>query len=284
MGYCLPMSGVDAELAAAYGAARLRWPTLDLPEAIFRGALLARLRSGEGPEAVRAMHAAELYLACACAEGSAEAARLLDEHYLSALRGSLLRVDAAPEFCAEALQLLRQKLLVRQEGTPPRIATYNGRSPLGAWLRAAAVRTALNLRRDRGRAAAPLRPLDEADGLAVSDPELAYIQAEHRLAVKEALAAAVSTLSQRQRTLLRLHLVEGLGIDPLSAIYGAHRATVARWIAAARAALLQELGRALSQQKGVGAAELGVFLGAIGSRLELSLSRLLRDESSAGAP
>jgi RNA polymerase sigma-70 factor (ECF subfamily) len=276
------MTGLEAELAGALRAGRLRWPALAVPEELFRQAVLERLPPGAPAEAVRALHAADLFLVCACLTGQDAAAQAFDDAYLSQLRGSLMRIDAAPEFAAEALQLLRQKLLVAQPGVGPRIGGYNGRSPLLAWLRAAAVRTALNLKRDRRRAAAPLRALDEAEVLADSDPELAYIRGQHRAALKEALALGITTLSQRQRALLRLHVIEGLSIDRLAVIYGAHRATLARWIAQARAALLQEVARTLSQRQGISAEELAGFLGALGSRLDLSLSRLLRDSAPAG--
>ena len=36
------------------------------------------------------------------------------------------------------------------------------------------------------------------------------------------------------RTVLRLHVIEGVTLDGLAVAYGAHRATVARWLASAR--------------------------------------------------
>ena len=44
-------------------------------------------------------------------------------------------------------QRLRERLFVGSDGEPARLASYSGRGPLGTWVRIAAIRLALNLRR-----------------------------------------------------------------------------------------------------------------------------------------
>src|SRR5437660_1544495 len=57
--------------------------------------------------------------------------------------------DRDPAFADEALQVVREHLLVAKDGAPGRIAEYRGEGPLEGWLRVAAVRAALRLQRQR---------------------------------------------------------------------------------------------------------------------------------------
>ena len=59
---------------------------------------------------------------------------------------ALTRLGREPMFVDEVRQVLRTKLLVG-DGAPPKIADYSGRGPLDGWVRAAAVRAAIDLKR-----------------------------------------------------------------------------------------------------------------------------------------
>jgi RNA polymerase sigma-70 factor (ECF subfamily) len=56
----------------------------------------------------------------------------------------------------------------------------------------------------------------------------------YRRVVDAALRRAVEQLTERDRTLLRSRYSSELDLDQLSALYGVHRATVARWLAHAK--------------------------------------------------
>lgn len=75
--------------------------------------------------------------------------------------------------------------------------------------------------------------------------------------------------------LLRQHHLDGLTVAALGRIHGVHKATVARWIEAARAAVLSGIRRHLRQAAGLGESELDSALALVGSQLDLSLSRHL---------
>ncbi len=74
--------------------------------------------------------------------------------------------------------------------------------------------------------------------------------------------------------MLRGHFVGGLTIDDLAGRYGVHRATAARWIAAARDRLLVATRRAAAARLESTDAEVDSLMHLVASQLEFSLSRL----------
>jgi RNA polymerase sigma-70 factor (ECF subfamily) len=137
------------------------------------------------------------------------------------------------------------------------------------------IRAALDLR----RSAKPDAACEEetlADVAAPGDDvELSLIKAHYRKEFKEAFAVALETLSSRERSVLRLHLLDGLNIEQIGALYKAHRATVARWIAGSRKKLDSATREALAVKLKLGEQELASLVGLVQSQLEVSLSRLL---------
>src|SRR5207302_1874635 len=121
----------------------------------------------------------------------------------------------SPAFLDDVKQVVLTHLFVATGAAPPKIVEYRGRAPLGAWLRTVAVRTALNMRRNKGeKEHAEID--DERLGVA-TDPELGYLRARYKEDLETSIAAAIQKLEPRERTLLRLHLIDGLGVDVLGA-------------------------------------------------------------------
>src|SRR5262249_26812555 len=142
---------VDAALDAIVVAAQRAWPEVALDGARFVRHIAERLPAQVAlPEALAGLHANDLYVACACADGNAAAVAIFEREYLARVVASAARVNRSPDFVDEVRQRLRERLLV---GAAPRIADYNGSGPLAGWVRVAVIRTALNLRRDEGVAA-----------------------------------------------------------------------------------------------------------------------------------
>jgi RNA polymerase sigma-70 factor (ECF subfamily) len=96
-----------------------------------------------------------------------------------------------------------------------------------------------------------------------------------RDAFREAFERGVMSLTARDRNLLRLHLLGGVTLEKLAAMYDVHRATIVRWLAAARAAVLEETRRGLGAELGLGASELESLMVAVQSRLDVSVERML---------
>ena len=254
-------------LDALLARARTAFPEVPLDAEAFVAWLAPR-----ADRALPALPVEELFLAWACARGDPAATRALDTHYLARLGPTVGRVDPSPDFLDEVLQQLREKLLV---GPSPRIATYDGAGPLMSWLRAAAVRTALNARRPGAREVAADDEALEALPLAGPDPELAAVRGQHRAVFSEAFRAALATLTPRERNLLRLQALDGLSLSAIGEMYGVNKSTVSRWLAHAHEALLAATREGLAQRLALDPAALDSLLKAMRSSLDLSVARLL---------
>lgn len=267
-------SDLDAALAEALAAGRAAWPDLALDPHDFIAHLTARLPEGPDPgAAVRALHAADLYLACACARGDARALAWFDEHFLSAVGRAWGGRHRLAHLADEVRQALRVRLLVSDGGGPPRIAGYSGRGPLGAWVRMAATRLGLDLvRRERPEARGDDELLLEARE---DDPELQYLKTRYAAELNEALQTTLAALSARTASVLRLHYQEGMTVDAIGTMYRVSGRTVQRWLAEARRTILDETRRLLGERLGLTDSRLDSLIGLVRSRLDISLSQYL---------
>jgi RNA polymerase sigma-70 factor (ECF subfamily) len=242
-------------------------PALWLPDAVF----LAHARGFAATDAeLDALHAGDLYLACACGYGVRDAIAAVEREHFTRIREFAASVDSSPEFVNELSQRLRARLLVAEEDRPARILTYSGRGSLGGWIRVAAVRLARDITRSE-RAASKPRTF-EPDAV---DPELGYLKRAYGDAVNRAVSEALAALDDESRALLKMHYVDGLSIDQVGIAFGKSRATGARMLAAARMTLLQGIRDKLVGIVGVRAEEADSLLAFVRSRLDVSLTRAL---------
>ena len=144
----------DGHLRALYLAGAAAWPKLNVAEDRFI-AHVSRV-AGERPAAKEGrLHAADLYLACGCAEGSAGALEAFEERFGLDIDRTLRRHAAE-----SARDELRQMVLARLFAHPggPKIAAYTGEAPLAYWVRLVALRTAKNLQRHEREVHCSVRP------------------------------------------------------------------------------------------------------------------------------
>lgn len=116
---------------------------------------------------------------------------------------------------------------------PPGLPGYEGRAPLSAWIRVAGMRHALRARRDAGAHTEASEEDTLASAAASDSPEATLLRSRFNQEFARCFRAALRALEPRERTLLRQHYIDGLTIDELGRLYGAHRATAARWVARA---------------------------------------------------
>jgi RNA polymerase sigma-70 factor (ECF subfamily) len=267
--------GLEDALEVAWAAARAAWPELALDRERFAAHLAARATDGDPAAVLAALHVEDLYLACACEAGDAAALAAFERRHRDDAR-VVLRIDASPAFLDEVQQQLRLHLFVRQ---PPKIAEYSGRGALAAWVRVVALRLGQMCKRAQLRDPAPPAAFADADSddaeLAGEDPELDHIKRRYQREFNEAVAQAVRNLPPRERTILRLNVIDRLNIDKIGGLYGVHRATVAAWIASARRAILDETRRQLQETLALDGSGLDSLIGLLRSRLDVSLSQLL---------
>jgi RNA polymerase sigma-70 factor, ECF subfamily len=256
-------------LIAQVQSAHPEW-TLDLPDLV--GYLAARLPAGKNPlESLERLQTGDLVLAWACLAALPSALALLDglvRHVVAAVRPRGSR-DAADDLAQD----LHQRLLVPAEGQQPKLAQYTGRGPLVSWLRVVAARTAINSER------ASKREVAEADleerAISAPNPELQFIRAQYRQPFKQAFRAALTDLAPAQRTLLRLHFVEGVSHQQIARMDRVHQTTVTRRIAAAQSALLENVHQCVRKHLHLNPGEIDSLVRAVGSALDVSLISVL---------
>jgi RNA polymerase sigma-70 factor (ECF subfamily) len=199
------------------------------------------------------------------------------------IAAQLGRRGLSDDAIADVQQTLRVRLLVG-DGDGPAIARYEGRSALRSWVLVSALREAVRVRRRAQREPAfeddALMALAERGEPAVLDAD----RDRYRAAFRVAFRAALQGLLPRDRVLLRMHLLDGLTIDQIGALQGAHRATVARWIERARAEVSRSVRRLLMKQLGVDPFEVEELLRWVHSRIDLSLEPLAAVSTAPAAP
>ncbi len=257
---------MDDAIEQAWRDGQAAWPGLELSR--------ERFAAHVGDRELR--FAADLYLAAACLTGSPAAVAAFEREVLGAAKKAIEAIDSSSAFVDEALQRLRETLLV---GAEPRLAHYAGRGALRAWVGVAGARQALMIRRSQKRAREVSTSEDEwVDALATistNNPELDLLKHQYATAFSVALRDAVRSLESRLRAVLRMSFVDEVSIDEIAAVYAVHRATAARWIQRACDGVFAATRELLAQRLALTPSELDRMTALVQSQLEVSLSQLL---------
>jgi RNA polymerase sigma-70 factor (ECF subfamily) len=271
---------------AVLDAGRTVWPDVTVPVEAMRQHLALHQVDGDTARA----RAGDLYLAAGCAAGIASAVAAFERTYLPQVGRYVGKLVLSSDQADEVRQRLRIKFLV---GPPPRIALYNGLSPLGAYLRVAAVHIALDLVATTGPRPSEASVEDLAAELgagvagrgrhpaggglagARDDAELMVIRRRYLPMFQAALEAAIHSLTARDKTLLRLNLIDGLGVAPIGTMYRVHRATAARWLVDIRRRLFASVREQLALDLAASPSELRSLFAMVQPVLHASVSRLL---------
>jgi RNA polymerase sigma-70 factor (ECF subfamily) len=245
-------------------AGRERWPGVRLSDDDFLAWYDARFADAGSVE-----HAADVWISCACVLGCRQAAASIRREYESAVRSTVRRVLEDPELARDVEQEVWNKILV---GPQAKIGGYSGKGPLGAWVRATAAHTTIDVRRGLRVQGHRLTELDERVADRLFSPESELIRRRYRKPFQVALGRAMAQLSPKERSVLRLHVVGQASIDEIGRAYRVHRATAARWIERACAHILDAVRRDLSREHVMlTKSELLSIARALESELELTL-------------
>jgi RNA polymerase sigma-70 factor (ECF subfamily) len=264
--------GLELRLAELCARGRAAHPALGIDDESF----VAHLgRCGAAIDyGLRDIHAEDLYLACACLAGNAAAVVQLRDAFAPVIPRYLKRVGRSSAIREEVEQQLWDALFVGG-ADGPKLATYEGRGALGSWIGISAQRIALMMLRHE-RAESRARSEVAARGrLADVDPEMAAIKGRYRVQFQEVVDAAIATLDARDKTLYRMHLVEGLTLERIAKSYGVHHSTVLRWLEAARGRVVEEAKRRLREALPVSTGEFDSIARLLVSELDLNISRVL---------
>lgn len=262
----------DQAVEQAFARGKQAYPGIELDLDAFRGHCQRVL--GEGPEWDWKRFSSELFLCAGCAKGDAEATRVLEAEALPQVVKAISRIDGDTEFVEEALQILRDKLLV---GARAKIADYAARGPLVAWLSVAAARVALDL--IRARNARKLHHSDLPERLAQTDtsPLNDIVKSRYADSFQRALKTAISALPSRERNLLRLQLVGRCSIDQLGRMYLVHRATAARWLEGARNRVFESVREQMKMEHRLTDGEFDSIARGVRSQLDLSITATISE-------
>ena len=266
--------GLERELHALVDAARAAHPSVTFAEEAC-GAVLGRAVKGN---AELDGLSPELLLANAALSGEPSALRAIDTFIVAEAKHAAQHLRSGPSFADELAQQVRQRVLAPPE---PKLAEYAGRGSLKKWLRATAMRLGLNLMSFEGRHRTDGDDDDDALGqlqASAASPELALVKAETAAHFTEALRVAFTKLSPKERNLLRLYFLDGVSSAQLAQTYGTHRVTVTRWLASARATVIEA---AVSQLRSLGVlstASAGDLHWLVRSQLSTGWTDALRDD------
>ena len=265
---------LEETLAALCARGRAAHPDLAIDDLAFAGHLARCAASllDKGP----AIHAEDLYLACAALNNSMTAIQHLRRTHRPTLV-CYLRVVEAPSVSFEEIeQQIWATLLVGHPDNQPRLSSYTGQGPLAGFVGIVAQRIAIDGHRRRAverRAAAGLAA--EVDAWS-SGAELGFVKQRYRDGFKVALQDALATLGNRERLILRMHVVDGLSFERIATVHDVSQATVSRWVTAARDAVHADASRLLHERLALSASELDALAGLVMSQLDVGVSCLLR--------
>ena len=268
---------MSPELAAAIGALHARgaaaWPTVRVDAARFATDLVGRLGVAVTPAAVDALHH-DVYLAIACGAADPVAVAACDALCALEIELASARLRATTTQAEDVRSELRRLLFTSDDGRVASIVSFTGRGDLRGFARVIAARTlARRMRLDRREVELDAEMID---ALAPDvDPEVAFLREQYRADVDAVFRAAIASLPDRSRAMLRYHLLDGWSIDEIGALYHVHRATAARWVTAARAELGTKIRAALAERLAISESQVDSIVALVTSRIEVSLDRLL---------
>jgi RNA polymerase sigma-70 factor (ECF subfamily) len=269
---------LGARLSALLARARAAHANLDVADEAFVACVArAAARLPAGGLALEQLEIEDLFLACACGQGAPGAAEAFDARCGARLRSAIASATKNEDERKEMEQRLRQLLLVGSAEKPPHLSTFGGQAPLDRWVTVVAQRQIVTVirseqaeRRAREGAAKEAAALEGA-----LHPEVAFLKERYKGAFEEAMAAALEKLPQRERLVLKLHLLSGVTVVQIGQMYGVSHSTVSRWLAEAREVVATEVREHMRAHAGLSPSELSSLAGLVASQLDLSMSRLL---------
>ncbi len=261
-------------IAGAYseGQARFGDLGLDLPTYTDRIDSIVRKHLGRAPSAghalsfVKALHGRDLYLATACSQSSPGTARhnsaeppeqasvawkMLESTY-KGLIYDLVRFFCRTSFTAQDLadSILADLFLPDRSGHS-RIASYDGRSSLGTWLRVVICNRSINVQRCSACTKSTDLKYELPDGPAVANIELTVRAQRYGTAVEDSLGTACRGLTSRERLMLLWRYQDGLQLGQIARLLGIHQSNVTRQLERLQGKLRDDVMAILSTKHGL---------------------------------
>jgi len=245
-----------------------RWP---VPLAAFAALVTLSVQRAfdEPPDRQRltryleSLHAEDLALACACAEGIDSAWDDFIREYRPVLYRAADAIDPSggAREVADSLYGELFGLGVRDGERHSHFRYFHGRSSLATWLRA--VLSQRYVDRLRGGARHEPLPADEAPGAIVAAPANDPAALEYVVLMQQVVADVVAALPPRDRLLLRLYYSQDLTLAQIGRLVGEHEATASRNLARTRRAIRTKVEAELRDRHGMTEAEIAECFAAV---------------------
>jgi RNA polymerase sigma-70 factor (ECF subfamily) len=264
-----------ATLTLLRDAALAAYPDVVVDAATFAAELARRLGGAASPEQLARVRADHVYIAIACAAGDPLAIRRFEAEFLDEVDASARRLRALPDQAEDVRGHLRRILFVGEPGRPAALYEFSGRGDLRSYLRVIATRELIRVINKAHREVGVTEDVLVAMLSPASDVELAYLRERYRADVDAAIRAALAALADEPRALLRYSVVDGWSVDRIGTLYGIHRATAGRRVAAAREELGAAIRAELAARLAISIDEVDSIVRLVQSRIDVSLERLL---------
>jgi RNA polymerase sigma factor (sigma-70 family) len=132
-----------------------------------------------------------------------------------------------------------------------RIASYDGRSSLGTWLRVVVCNRVINAQRCTASAKSTDLQPELPDGSALTRIEATVRARRYGPAIKDSMASACGTLTPRERLMLLWRYEDGLQLGQIAQLLGIHQSNVTRQLERVQGKLRDEVASILSAKHGL---------------------------------
>lgn len=267
---------LEERLLSACALGRAAHPALTVSDEAFARHLGRCLARAEGaPPSFEELQVEDLFLATACLEQVPGAAEAFNAHCGERLRAALAATVKAEDARREVAQRVREAVLVGTAEAGPKIAGYSGQGPLERWVAIVAQRMAITLVRGETAARQAHERASLERAFSMQEPEVAFVKEQYRADFQRAFSEALAILDERERMLMRLHIVSGVSVEAIGKMYGVSQSTASRWLAAARERISAEVVRLLQERLNLALSEIGSLAKLVASQLDLNMSRVL---------
>jgi RNA polymerase sigma-70 factor, ECF subfamily len=197
----------------------------------------------------------------------------------------LRRRGIPDDIAADAENRIRAKLFLPDANGLAGLDRYVGSGRFESFIRVVAVRESISLLRSQQGGPRSAGSLQDASAFSdeglieliapTTNPQAAAIKAELKQEFHRALATAFASLTPRQRTCLRMHLLDGVSLDGLAAMYSVHRATICRWLEQAREGLRNATRTTLRESLALDTVEFESILRTLQSGVDWSFDQMM---------
>jgi RNA polymerase sigma-70 factor len=192
------------------------------------------------------LHTSDLYLSLACALPSEKAWERFRSSYQQYIFDLCAFALSSRGIAAELASNILSDMFLPDRSGRSRIASYDGRTALPTWLRAVVTRRAINEGRLKWNHVESIEALpDLADEAAIKFMEDSIRQSKYSQAINEAIAAAVSTLTELERLVLVLRYGESMQAQEIAKRLNASPSSITRLLKRAYDKLRKEVISAL---------------------------------------